>query len=353
MALRSRPIHDLAALRAFLTVAATGSMTDAASRLGITQSAISQTIRQLEETAGVVLVDRGSRPLQLSLAGRVLQRHATPLVEDADALLSRVRQAASERLVELRVGIIDSFAATVGPSLIRDLLEVASSVSFRSGLARHQAEGLLARDLDLIITSEPLDELDGLARHLIASEPFLLLRPIAAGAPPLPHVSAHPTEPAGSLRSARRQPPAVAFRNAGDLAALAADAPLIRYSARSQIGARIDRHLRRTGVRAARFLEVDTTDALLAMVASGLGWAISTPLCLLQMQARLGEVRVDPLPGPAFDRQLYLICRAAEHAALSARIVSRSREILARDCLPPLRRALPWLPEPLRLDGEV
>jgi DNA-binding transcriptional LysR family regulator len=345
VSLRSPTLHDLNALRAFLTVAATGSMTDAASRLGITQSAISQTIRKLEETAGVVLVDRGSRPLQLSLAGRALQRHAAPLVEDADALLSLVRHAASERLVELRVGIIDSFAATVGPSLIRDLLEVASSVSFRSGLALHQAEGLLAHDLDLIITSEPLDELDGLARHMIASEPFVLLRPVGAGGA----APAAPTAAQAPLRSGRPPPPATAFRNAGDLAALAADAPLIRYSARSQIGARIDRHLRRIGVRAARFLEVDTTDALLAMVASGLGWAISTPLCLLQMQARLEEVRVGPLPGPAFERQLYLICRAAEHAALSARIATRSREILARDCLPRLRRALPWLPEPLRL----
>lgn len=329
MSTRRKPMGDLTALRTFTTVAATGSMTVAARRLGITQSAVSQSVRQLEEVAGLVLVERGSRPLRLTVAGRALQRYAAPLLDDADALLALVREAAADKVAELRIGIIDSFATSVGPSLIRPLLEVASSVSLRSGLARDQSEGLLSRQLDFIVTSEPLDDLDGLERHLIATEPFVLLLPSA------PRAAARAAVP-DDLRPE-------------DLRALATRSSLIRFSARSQIGAQIDRHLRRLGVRAPRFVEVDATDTLAAMVAGGLGWAMTTPLCLLQVRSRLDQLRVEPLPPPGFNRQLWLICRAGEYAKLAARIAVQSRRILERECLPPLRRALPWLAEPMML----
>ena len=326
---------DLSALRTFVAVAATGSMTAAARSLGLTQSAVSQTIRHLEESFGVVLIERAQRPLRVTPAGRTLHREAGMLIDEADGLLARVRQSASDRLVELRVGIIDSFAATVGPRLLRTLLASAGSVSFRSGLARDQAEGLLSRQLDLIITSENLDDFDGLERHPIASEPFLLLLP--------------PTQRAASRASGT---PPLVFEPANDLRALAARAPLVRFSSRSQIGAQIERHLRRRGVRAARFLEVDATDAMLAMVAGGQGWAIATPLCLLQGGSQVDRVRAEPLPGPRFSRELYLITRAGEYAKLSSRIAAQSRDILRRECVPVLRRLLPWLAEPIILAGE-
>src|SRR6186713_2668829 len=76
-------IEDLNALKVFLAVSTCGNMTAAAKRLGLTQSAVSQSIRQLEDNLGSVLLDRAQRPLRLTAAGMVLQRHAVSLVEDA------------------------------------------------------------------------------------------------------------------------------------------------------------------------------------------------------------------------------------------------------------------------------
>jgi DNA-binding transcriptional LysR family regulator len=307
--------YNLQSLKAFLAVGATGSMTAAAAKLGLTQSAVSQAIRQLEDALGTVIVDRSHRPLALTRAGRVLQRHAQPIVDDAESLTTIVRQAGSDKLPELKIGVVDSFAATAGPHLIRALLETTSRVSFRSGLTHDQASGLLDRSLDVIITGDAMDELDGLERYPIFTEPYLLLLP-------------------ASLK---------ADRDAIDMKQLAAAHSLIRFSARSHVGAQIERHLRRLGVRAPHLLEVDASDALIAMVSEGLGWGIATPLCLLQVRSRLEGVKAVPFPGAAFVRQLHLVTRSGEYGELPRKLADIACSVLREQCMPELRRLVPWL----------
>lgn len=307
---------DLRGLRIFLAVGASGSMTAAAQRLGLTQSAVSQTIRQLEEFLGTILVDRSQRPLALTATGLVLQRNAQRVIEEADALRNAVRSAGVSKMSELRVGAVDSFASTAGPSLIKALLKTtATRLSFRSGLAHDHAQGLLGRSLDIIITTDALDDVDGLDRYPIIAEPFVLLLPekLTAG-----------SELSGLKR-------------------LAATHSLIRFSGRSHIGGQIERHLRRLNIRVARLLEVDATDTLVAMVAAELGWAIATPLCLLQVRGQLTKLRAQPFPGTGFARQLYLITRTGEYGDLPQRIANLACEALRRECLPELKRAMPWL----------
>jgi DNA-binding transcriptional LysR family regulator len=307
---------DLHALRVFLAVAESNNMTIAARKCGLTQSAVSQLVRQLEESLGTVLVDRSQRPIGITATGRVLHRHALTLIQDAEALEVAVRHANSEKVPELRIGVIDSFASTVGPSLIKALLKSsATQISFRSGLAHDQSEGLLNRSLDFIITSDALDDVDGLERRHIFSEPFLLLLP-------------------DKLEST------VAL---SDLNALAAAHPLIRFSTRGQIGLQIERHLRRVGVRAPRLLEVDATDTLATMVSAGLGWAIATPLCLLQVKSSLLHIKTHPFPGPRFVRHLYLVNRIGEYGSLPERVTQDACDIVREECLPEIKRLIPWL----------
>jgi DNA-binding transcriptional LysR family regulator len=307
--------YNLQSLRAFLAVGATGSMTAAATRLGLTQSAVSQAIRQLEDALGTVVVDRSHRPLALTPAGQVLQRHAQPIVDEAEALTTIVRQAGSIKIPELKIGVVDSFATTAGPELIRALLKTTSRLSFRSGLAHDQAEGLLNRNLDVIVTSDAMDDLDGLERHPILTEPYLLL------------LSSKMATVSDDL----------------DLKDLANSYSLIRFSARSHVGAQIERHLRRLGVKAPHLLEVDATDALVAMVGAGLGWGIATPLCLLQVRSRLEGVKALPLPGPGFVRQLHLITRSGEYGILPQKVADTACSVLREHCVPELRKLVPWL----------
>ena len=85
---------DLGHLEVFLTVAREGRFSRAAEKLHRTQSAISQTIRKLEQEIGEPLLDRSSREGLLTDAGRVLQEYAERLLN--------LRSDAHEALVELR-----------------------------------------------------------------------------------------------------------------------------------------------------------------------------------------------------------------------------------------------------------
>ncbi len=85
---------ELSQLEVFLTVAREHRFSRAAEKLYRTQSAVSQTIRKLEQEIGEPLFDRTSRDGVLTDAGRVLQEYAEKLLN--------LRQDAQEALVEMR-----------------------------------------------------------------------------------------------------------------------------------------------------------------------------------------------------------------------------------------------------------
>lgn len=311
-------VPDLRALRVFLAVIAAGSMTRAGERLGLTQSAVSQSMRRLVQQVGTSLIERQGGMLAPTPAGSVLAERAAPLLAEAARLPALSREAAHGlALPHLRLGFVDSFASTAGPALVRQMLDEMQSVRFSawSGLAPAQADALMQHKLEAVITCDPMDEVDGLKRHELLREPYVLLVPEELAA-----------ECAGL-----------------DLVALARRHRLVRHSARSHAGAHIEQHLRRVGADAPRVLEFDTAEAVIAMVAGGVGWAITTPLCLLHGSAHKGRAVALPLPRPGFSRRLHLIGHVNAHRGLQQRIAELTRSILAVDVIPRLIKMTPWL----------
>lgn len=120
--MRNKPL-DLQSLVIFLAAAEERGMSAAAARVGVTQSAVSQSIRQLEEYLGVVLFDRQRRPLHLTPAALVLLNRGRALLSDSAAIRSEVIEASLGIAPEVSVGLVDSFAGTCGPKFIRALTE--------------------------------------------------------------------------------------------------------------------------------------------------------------------------------------------------------------------------------------
>lgn len=92
---------DLAQLEVFLTVAREGKFSRAAEKLFRTQSAVSQSVRKLEEDLGEPLFDRSSREGRLTDAGQVLQEYAERLLNlrgDAQAALAELRELQKGKL---------------------------------------------------------------------------------------------------------------------------------------------------------------------------------------------------------------------------------------------------------------
>ncbi|AOG12667.1 MULTISPECIES: LysR family transcriptional regulator [unclassified Agrobacterium] len=78
---------DLNALAVFALVAEERSFRAAADRMGVTRSAVSQTIRKLEETLGIALVNRTTRSVALTEAGERLYAEAAPALAEVQGAL--------------------------------------------------------------------------------------------------------------------------------------------------------------------------------------------------------------------------------------------------------------------------
>src|SRR5262249_32639378 len=152
------------------------NMSKAAERLGVSQSAVSQSIRVLEENFGAPLLNRSARPLTLTPAGIALFNRGRVLLDEALNLRGAVIEASRGIKPSLRLGLVDSFAATCGTPLVQHLLRSTAQLSVRTGLSPALGEALARRELDLAISSRSLD-LDGMANHVFMSERFFVIAP--------------------------------------------------------------------------------------------------------------------------------------------------------------------------------
>ncbi|NPD31356.1 LysR family transcriptional regulator [Eggerthellaceae bacterium zg-1084] len=89
-------------IQCFCAVCEEGSFTKAARRLYITQSAVSQQMKNLETDLGVSLFQRGGRNLVLSEAGRVFYERTRTVISDIDQARIEVRAVAEHTSSRLR-----------------------------------------------------------------------------------------------------------------------------------------------------------------------------------------------------------------------------------------------------------
>lgn len=84
--------QNLNDLRVFLRIADTGSFTAAAAQLGVSQSALSYTVRQLEERLKIKLLERTTRSVSTTVAGEALRQQIAPLLAELDAKIENLNQ---------------------------------------------------------------------------------------------------------------------------------------------------------------------------------------------------------------------------------------------------------------------
>src|SRR5690242_14369321 len=106
----------------FLAVAETRGFRAAGERLGISHSAVSQTLRRLETRVGVPLVRRSTRSVHLTEAGEKLYVSLRPAVEDVRAAVVSIGEFGSEVRGALRVHTSSAALSMVGESLLASFL---------------------------------------------------------------------------------------------------------------------------------------------------------------------------------------------------------------------------------------
>ena len=291
---------DLRSLEIFLAVCEAGAMSSAARALGLTQPAVSLAIGELERKLGFDLFDRTVRPLAVTVAGALLRQRASALLAEARQIGPLLSETRHGKLPLIRLGLVDSLARTLSVPLASYLSAKADEVAILSGLTASHASDLLTRRLDVFLGVDDLESWAGLERWPLVKEPYVL------------------------LMAARRKPP----RTLAALRKLASAEPLVRFSARSQTGLEIEAHLRRLGLDVPHAFEFDGPSAVASMVAAGLGFAITTPLCIREAALPERELVVAPLPGPQISRKLTLVARHRELGRIPRELGEMARHIL-------------------------
>lgn len=158
-------MFDLEDLRFFSRVAELGSVSGAARALRKPKSSVSRSLARLEEVAGSYLIERSTRHLRLTDAGRVLQRHAQRILDDvAEAQTALIGLTGVPRGT-LRVSVPFTFAAgplaPMLPTFLARYPEVRVVLTIDNRII-----DLLADDFDVAIRIGPLRDSELVARRL-------------------------------------------------------------------------------------------------------------------------------------------------------------------------------------------
>jgi len=318
-----RSLHDLLNLREleiFVAFGETGSISAASRRNGISQSAASQLIQRLEQRMQLTLLDRSARPLRLTPDGHDVMHRAQDLLMEAKQFINRFERAEVERSISLRMGIVETLCLPFIPKLVEALGERLDRLTVMVGSSNQQREAFLERRIDVMIMSDPMDDLEELKSHLVVEEPFILI------------------VPRGRV-----------VQDIADLRDLAAELPMIRFGHRSAARSNIDAQLKRTKVPVLRDIEIDAPYAVIGMVAAGLGWTITTPLSVRSAWQNPEDVELLRFPGAQFRRKLYLATRQHELGSLPGELVALTKSILRDHYLSGITDKQSWLASEIKI----
>ncbi len=121
---------ELRELRHFLAVMEEGSFTEGARRCGVSQSALSQTIRRLEDRFGVALFDRGERRVTATAAGKAFAARARAVAVAAEEARGALASFADGTRGRVTVAVVQTVNAVLVPRLLGELTIASPSATF-------------------------------------------------------------------------------------------------------------------------------------------------------------------------------------------------------------------------------
>jgi DNA-binding transcriptional LysR family regulator len=171
---------ELRLLRTFKAVAEAGSFTHAASRVHLTQAAVSVHIRQLEEELGSPLFLRVNKKLYLTEAGRALLSHAETILRAHDEAKAELTSIGEPSHGRLHIGVA-STAVTVHPlpEILNEIKRKYSMLDFLvlGETSERIIEQILTGSLDAGLVSLPVEESDVLTETLRSDKLVAVLSP--------------------------------------------------------------------------------------------------------------------------------------------------------------------------------
>ncbi|MDR6214911.1 LysR family transcriptional regulator [Paracidovorax wautersii] len=167
------------ALRYFLEVVRSGSVSEAATRLNVSPSAVSRQVAALEDLLGVPLFDRRPRGMAPSPAGELLAAHARRGALEADRVVSDIQALQGVHTGLIRLSSSAGFAIEFLPRVMAQFRVRYPGMQFRLSVASPAAVtvAVLNGDADVGLTYSRSAERDITVQHREASPVIAIMRP--------------------------------------------------------------------------------------------------------------------------------------------------------------------------------
>lgn len=317
----SRKSLSLKSLELFQTCARKGSLLATAQEAGVSVSTVSHHLRSLEDHLGVALFNHARKPMVLTPKGHAFLRNI-------DGALHTIRKAQAEAAAGnvadasyLRLGTIEDFDSDVTPDLAVYLSEKMPDCDFLYHTASsHEIIDMLRnRELDLGITTTPPERFRDLQDRPLLRDPFVVVLP----------AKADPT--------------------LADIVAGKSHLPFLQFSSDLIIAGQIAAQLRRIGIALPHKFQAASNKTLLAMVAAGAGWTITTPLLFSHARRFQSALRMHPFPAKRFSRTLSLVSTPDCSRSVRDLVDTKTRSALVQHIITPLHQSAPWLKDQFKL----
>ena len=241
---------DSRQLRAFCVLSRTGSFTQTARELHLTQSGISHSMKALERESGCRLLDRLGKKVVLTQAGEQLLQHAEKILSEMEAARGSLAQLGKWGRGRLRLGASTTACQHLIPPVLREFKESfpEHAISLEPGDTPELVAGLLQQRMDLALSLQ------------VDSEPQLEFHPLFTDELHFIVSAQHPWARAG--KAGRDEIPRQSY---------------ILYSKRSVTFRLIEQYFRREEMVLNTVLEVGSMEATKELVKLGLGVSILAP----------------------------------------------------------------------------
>jgi len=275
---------DSRQLRAFVTVARTGSYTQTARELHLSQPAITHSIQSLEAEVGCRLLDRVGKSVSLTQAGEQFLTHAKKILEEMDAARAGLSDLGKWGHGRLRVGTSGTACQYILPPVLREFKESFPRcvIQVEPGDTPVALELLRHKRIDLALTLEPPEQSNLEFRPLFTDELQFLVSPL------------HPWARVGQARhdEIKRQ-------------------RFIFYSRTSYLSEMIEEYFRREQIVLSTSIELGNMDAIKELVKLGLGVSVLAPW-IAQKELAEGSLCSVPLGRRKLKRRWGILLRKGQ-----------------------------------------
>lgn len=269
-------------LKTLVAVAREGTFAAAGDKIGLTQAAVSAQMQRLQAELGCALFDRAGRSARLNKMGHQILDQAQELLRLYDSLGSATTGPPA---TVVQIGAISSVQRSLLPDALAALHRQAPGCRTRvlPGLSMELLNMVDAGEIDMAaLIRPPFSMQSDLRWTTLAREPFRLIVPRKVGG--------------------------------DDWIELLSTQPFVRYDRASFGGRQVDRFLRKMQLPLREVCEVDELDAIVKLVANGVGVALMPQTAAHRRWP--AAVRAIDLGPHTFHRDIGLVHRA--HASLSA-----------------------------------